>query len=143
MADRDVINDPFPREQAAVAARVNEILDAVNAQDVDRLDALHLWGPKFSKFDDGEPAGRQDAATTRQIERELVAAATAISFRAEDLQIDVFGPAAVATFVLDWSAAMPDGETYAARSRASLVLVDDRGDWKIVHEHFSAFPGAA
>jgi ketosteroid isomerase-like protein len=143
MADRDVVNDLFPQAQAAVAARVHEILDAVNAQDVDRLDAHHLWGPKFSKFDDGEPAGRQDAATTRQLERELVAAARAISFRAEDLKIDVFGPAAVATFVLDWSATMPDGETYASRSRATLVLVDDRGDWKIAHEHFSVFPGAA
>ena len=143
MANDDVVNDPFPQAQAAISARVQEILDAVNAQDVDRLDAHHLWGPKFSKFDDGEPAGRQDAETTRQIERELVAAATAISFRAEDLKVDVFGPAAVATFVLDWSATMPDGDTYAARSRATLVFVDDRGEWKIVHEHFSAFPDAA
>ena len=78
-----------------------------------------------------------------QIERGLVVAAKAISFRAEDRKIDIFGSAAVATLVLDWSATMPDGETYAARSRVTLVLVDDRGACKIAHEHFSAFPGAA
>lgn len=143
MAGEDVVNDLLPQAQVAVAARVNEILEAVNAQDVDLLDAYHPWGPKFSKFDDGEPAERQDAETTRQSERELVAAARAIAFRAEDLKVDVFGPAAVATFVLDWSATMQDGETYAARSRATLVCVDDGRDWKIVHEHFSVFPSAA
>lgn len=143
MIAHDMIHDPFPQAQAAVAARARETLDAVNAQDADRLDALHPWGPKFSKFDDGEPAGRQDAEATRRIERELVATATAISFRAADVKVDVVGPIAVATFVLDWSATMPGDKTYAARSRATLVMVDDRGDWKIVHEHFSVFPGAA
>jgi ketosteroid isomerase-like protein len=69
--------------------------------------------------------------------------AEAIAFRAEDLKVDVFGPAAVATFVLDWTATMPGGETYEAQSRATLVFVDDEGDWKIVHEHFSVFPSAA
>lgn len=72
-----------------------------------------------------------------------MAAAQAIAFRAEDLKVDVFGPAAVATFVVDCSATMPDGETYEVRSRATLVFVDDGGDWKIAYEHFSVFPSAA
>jgi len=38
---------------------------------------------------------------------------------------------------------LPDDQAYAARSRATLVVVDDGGEWKMVHEHFSAFPGAA
>ena len=142
MANDDVVHEMYPEAQAAVAARVQEILDAVNAQDLDRLDAHHLWGPKFSKFDDGEPFERQDAETTRQIERELVAAATAIAFQAENMKVDVFGPVAVATFILDWSATMPNDQEYAARSRATLVLVDDGGEWKMVHEHFSAFPSS-
>ena len=143
MAGKDVVNDLDPEARTAVAGRVQDILDAVNAQDVDRLEAHHLWGPKFSKFDDGEPYERQDAETTRQLERELVTAAKAISFRAEDLKVDVFGEVAVATFVLDWAATMPDDQEYAARSRGTLVFVSDGGEWKIVHEHFSAFPSAA
>ena len=139
----DVVSNPYPEAQAAVARRVQEILAAVEARDVDRLDTYHLFGPKYSKFDDGEPAGRQDAATAQQLERELVAAAKALRFRAEDLKVDVFGPAAVATFVLDWAATMPDDQEYASRSRATLVFVDDGGEWKMVHEHFSAFPGVA
>ena len=139
----DVVSNPYPEAQAAVARRVQEIMDAVEARDVDLLDTYHLFGPKYSKFDDGEPAGRQDAATAQAIERELVASAEALRFRAEDLKVDVFGSVAIATFVLDWAATMPDDQQYAARSRATLVLVDDAGEWKMVHEHFSAFPAPA
>ncbi len=139
----DLVTASFPEAQAAVSRRVQEILAAVEAQDVDRLDTYHLFGPKYSKFDDGEPAGRQDAATAQQLERELVMAATALRFRAEDLKVDVFGPVAIATFILDWAATMPDSQEYTARSRATLVLVDDAGAWKIVHEHFSPFPSTA
>jgi ketosteroid isomerase-like protein len=143
MGSTDVVGDLFPEAQAAVVQRVQDILAAVEAQDVDRLDSYHLFGPKYSKFDDGEPAGRQDAATAQQLERELVASAKTLRFRAEDLKVDVFGPVAVATLILDWAATMPDDQEYAARSRATLVFVDDGSEWKLVHEHFSAFPGAA
>ncbi len=140
MAGRDVVHGQHPAAQAAVARRVREIMDAVGAKDVDRLDGYHLFGPKFTKFDDAAPFERQDAETTRRLERELVSAAEALAFRAEDLKVDVFGPAAVATFTLDWATTMPDGQEYAARSRATLVLVEDGAEWKIVHEHFSPFP---
>ena len=142
MAGQDVVHGQHPAAQAAVARRVQEILDAVGAKDVDRLDSYHLFGPKFTKFDDAEPYDRQDAETTRRLERELVSAAEALAFRHEELKVDVFGPVAVATFVLDWAATMPDGQEYAARSRATLVLVEDGAEWKIVHEHFSPVPDA-
>ncbi len=80
-----LVTEPYPDAQAAVTRRVHEIMAAVEAKDVDRLDSYHLFGPKYSKFDDGEPAERQDAATAQQLERELVLAATALQFRADDL----------------------------------------------------------
>lgn len=49
MAGEDVAHDLFPQARAAVVARVNEILEAMNAQDVDRLDAHHLWGSQVQQ----------------------------------------------------------------------------------------------
>lgn len=137
----DIARDPFPEAEAAVTRRVREILAAVEANDVDRPEGYHLFGPKHSKFVDGDPAGRQDAATAQRLERELVLAAEALRFRAEDLKVNASGPVAVATFVLDWAATMPDGQEFASRSRATLVLGEDADDWKLTHEHFSVFPG--
>jgi ketosteroid isomerase-like protein len=138
----DIVHGTFPDAQAAIATRIQEIMDTVNAQDVETLDSHHLWGPRFSKFDD-DPPGRQDAAMTRQIERELVSSATAIHFEASDVKVDVFGSAAVATFFLDYSATMPVDQSFAASVRSTLVFVHDGTDWKIVHEHFSPVPGSA
>ena len=142
MSGTDIIHGLYPEAQAAVAARIQEIMDAVKAKDVELLESHHLWGPKFSKYDE-DPPGRQDAEMTRQIERELVEGATSLDFRASDIKVDVFGQVAVATFVLDYSATMPDDQEFSASQRSTLVFVDTGSDWKIVHEHFSPVPGAA
>ena len=57
----DILTEPYVDSQKAVAARLEEILDACRVKDFDRLVAYHLAGPKFTKFDDAEPLDRQDA----------------------------------------------------------------------------------
>ena len=64
----DVISERFEASQQAVSARIGEILDAVTVKDFDRLVSYHLDGPKFTKFDDVEPLGRQDAETAMRTE---------------------------------------------------------------------------
>ena len=56
----DIARDSYPAEQAAVSKMLTELMQAVRSKDLDRVEAFHLYGPKFSKFDDsgGE---RQDA----------------------------------------------------------------------------------
>ncbi|HVM14464.1 MAG TPA: nuclear transport factor 2 family protein [Egibacteraceae bacterium] len=134
----DLINDPFEAEQRAVAARVEEIFAAARVKDFDRLAGYHLDGPKFSKFDDFEPLDRQDAAQARTSEEEGLGAVTGFRYQLDDLKVDVFGPVAVTTFVLDSSFAV-DGETIATRARATLVMVADGDHWRIAHEHFSSY----
>ena len=58
-----MLTEPYPEAQARVEQRLQEIMDAVMTKDVDRLDSCHLFGTKFTKFDDVDPPGRQDAAT--------------------------------------------------------------------------------
>ena len=141
MASEDVVADPFPDAQAAVERRLREVMDAAQTQDVDRLESYHLYGPKFTKFDDFEPLERQDAETTRQLEREAITGVKAFVPHVADLKVDVFGPVAVATFVFNYDVTTNDGEELSVRARATLVFVEDGAAWKIVHEHFSPFKG--
>jgi ketosteroid isomerase-like protein len=135
----EILTEPYAQAQAEVTATVHAIMAAATRRDVDALDAFHAFGPKFTKFDDFEPLARQDAETTRRLEREAVCGVAAFTARVEDLKVDVFGPAAVATFVLDYGAVTNDDETMAFRARATLVLVTHQGRWLIVHEHLSPF----
>lgn len=135
----DIIRDPFAKSQAAVAERIGEIMAAVEQQDCDRLESYHLWGPKFTKFDDWEPLDRQDAEITKRIEREGIGGAKGFRARAADLKVDVFGPVAVATFVFEYEMTLVTNEEIPARARATMVFVQQDGEWLITHEHFSAF----
>ena len=63
-----------------------------------------------------------------------------LEMRAEQLKIDQFGNAAVATFILHYSFKMQNGSDFDKRTQGTLVLVKDGGEWKITHEHFSAMP---
>jgi len=60
------------------------------------------------------------------------------TYKVDGLRVDVFGPAAIATFVLDYGF-VADSEHIAVRARSTLVFVADGADWKIAHEHLSPF----
>ena len=134
----DVITEPFQTSQAAVSARIEEILDAVRVKDFDRLAAYHLAGPKFTKFDDVEPFDWQDAETAMRAEVEEFSALEDFDGGFEDLKIDVFGPVAIATGIFRATYRVGD-DTDSAAARSTVVFVDDDGDWLIAHEHHSPF----
>jgi ketosteroid isomerase-like protein len=134
----DMFTDAFETSQAAVAARLEQILEAATVKDLDRLAGYHLAGPKFTKFDDVEPLGRQDAETAMRSEAEQFAAIDDFHGRFGDLKIDVFGPVAIATAVLVWDA-RTEGESVSGRTRTTLVFVERGGEWLIAHEHLSPF----
>ncbi len=138
MAGENVITDLFPEAQAAVERRLQEIMDAAQTKDVDRLESYHHYGPKFTKFDDFEPLERQDAEATRRLEREAILGVEEFSPQVVDLKVDVFGPVALATFVMAYDVAA-DGERHAFRARATMVFANEGGEWLVVHEHFSPF----
>lgn len=54
----------------------------------------------------------------------------------KDLAIAVYGDTAVATFNGDYSGKI-DGHPVAVKQGTTMVFVKYKGDWKIVHEHFS------
>lgn len=135
----DIITDPFESAQVSVQARIEQVLGAVTAKDFDRLASYHLVGPKFTKFDDVEPLGRQDAETGMRLEVEQFSGMEDFHGRFDDLKIDVFGPVAIATGIFVWDCRL-EGELVSGRTRSTLVFVDSNEQWVIAHEHHSPLP---
>ena len=134
-----VLTDVYPSEVARVEERLNEIMAAARNKAIEELESYHAFGPKFTKFDDFEPLDRQDAETTRRIEREAILGVDEFAPAVVDLRVDVFGSVAVATFVMDYEVLEPGGERHSFRARATMVFASEDGQWLIVHEHFSPF----
>jgi len=122
-------------DQAKVTKTINEIIDAAQKKQIDRLESFHAYGPKFSKFED-DSLGRQDAAAGKKGERDGIMGVKSFNAKVSDLKVDVFGNSAVATMILAYE--VDTGKEKAAgKDRATLVFVKEGGAWKIVHEHAS------
>jgi ketosteroid isomerase-like protein len=133
-----LIDTPRLDVQQQVADTLHDIMTAAAAKDFDRLADHHLDSPKFTKFDDFEPLERQDAATARQSEEAGLGAVENFTYELDGLKVDVFGQAAIATFVFHYQFDA-EGKHAALRARATMVFVSDGTTWKIAHEHFSPF----
>ncbi|MCU1279217.1 MAG: hypothetical protein JWM53_2763 [bacterium] len=131
----DVMKDAFADDQAKITKLLQEIVDAAQKKELDKLDAFHAYGPKFTKFEDDQLA-RQDAEAGKKGERDSLAAIKSFHAKVENLKVDVFGAAAVATFILAYDVDTGK-EKMAAKDRSTFVFAKDGGTWKIVHEHNS------
>jgi hypothetical protein len=134
-----ILTKPYTSEQLEVERRLEDIMSAARRQAIDELESYHAFGPKFTKFDDFEPLERQDGEATRRLEREAILGVNEFDPRLLDLKVDVFGPVAVTTFVMDYRVVDNQDERHSFRARATLVLAREEGEWLIVHEHFSPF----
>ena len=121
-------------EQAAVKTRLAEIFRAAETKDMQRLDSYHAYGPHFTKF--ASSGQRMDAAAAREGEHVGLRATAGLKLQADELKIDVFGNAAVATFIAAMSF-QSGADKVTKRERCTLLFVKSSGSWKIVHEHFS------
>ena len=134
------LNDPHPAEQAQIENRLKEIFDAATKKDFPRLDSYHFYGPKFTKFATESP-DRQDSVAAREAEHNGLKAVSGIKVQLANLKIDVFQDVGVATFLLRYSFSVGT-ESVEREAKGTLVLINDRGTWKIVHEHFSTLNSA-
>ena len=133
-----ILSDAYASEQMEVERRLEDVMSAARRRAVDELESYHAFGPKFTKFDDFAPLERQDGETTRRLEREAILGADEFDPRLAGLKVDVFGPVAVTTFVME-SRVAAEGERHEFSARGTLVFAKAGGEWLIVHEHFSPF----
>ena len=138
----DAASETNPEAQAQVRKRLDEIWATFVSKDVSKLESFHLYGPRFTAFKDGQ--ARTDGEANKKGEREFAAVLTDSRVDMKDLAIAVYGDTAIATFNGDFSGKI-DGHPVAEKQAATMVFVKYKGDWKIVHEHFSPLgpPGPA
>ena len=130
----DVATDPNQEAQAQVKKRLDEIWANGVTKDFAKQESFHLYGPKFTEFKDGQPRG--DAEANKKEEKEIISMLVDPKIDMKDLAIAVYGDTAIATFNGDSSAKI-GGKPMAMKEAATMVFVKYKGDWKIVHEHFS------
>jgi ketosteroid isomerase-like protein len=133
-AKRDIINDAFSEEQAQIQMLLDEIFASGQKKELDRLASYHLYGPKFTEFKNGQP--RHGAEEGRKGEQEIFTAFSDFAYDLNDLNVNVFGDVAIATFHGHFTAKMSENPI-AFALQATMVFVKDGNNWKITHEHFS------
>lgn len=132
----DTINDTFASEQDKIKSMLADIFNTAKAKNMDSLDAFHLRGAKFSRFD-GENPGRQDYEMGKKSEYDFFTGVTEFNFTLPDVKVDVFDDTAIASFIIAYDVIMSD-TTISGKEKGTLVFVKDKTKWKIAHEHFSS-----
>jgi ketosteroid isomerase-like protein len=103
--------------------------------------------PRFTKFGDSPPYDRRDFERALMLEQLHFASLSDYDFKIENLNTEVTGDAAVATFVLEVTGMIIDdysfrGTSIHNKSRVTIVLQKDKkGQWRMVHQHLSKLAG--
>ena len=138
----DGIMNEYPEEKAEVLQTMGEITESVKAGDIDKLISFHAYGPKFTEFKQGAPrnGGEENEAFERGV---FGSVQEVIKMDGNDMKVAVYyGNVAVVTFHSDFHLQFEE-ELAVVNDQISLVFVkNNRGDWKIVHEHHSPLVAA-
>ena len=131
----DLVNDEFPESEEAIKKTMDSIAQSVMEGDIDRLISFHAYSPKFTEFKNGEP--RNGGQENEEFERNVFGSVTEIvKFDMNDMQVAVFGDVANVTLHSDFQ--LKFGEDLAVvNEQISLLFVDTKDGWRIVHEHHS------
>ena len=131
----DLVNDEFPDAKQEVKMTMDSIAQSVKDGEIDRLISFHAYSPKFTEFKNGEP--RNGGAENEEFERNVFGSVTEIlKFDMNDMKIAVYGEVANVTLHSDFH--LKFGEDLAVvNEQISLLFVDTKNGWRIVHEHHS------
>ncbi|WP_019669876.1 YybH family protein [Eudoraea adriatica] len=129
----DLVNDVFPESEEAIRKTMDSIAQSVMDGDIARLISFHAYSPKFTEFKNGEP--RNGGQENEEFERNVFGSVTEIvKFDMNDMQVAVFGDVANVTLHSDFQ--LKFGEDLAVvNEQISLLFVDTKDGWRIVHEH--------
>ncbi|MEE9363432.1 MAG: nuclear transport factor 2 family protein [Cellulophaga sp.] len=131
----DLINDEFSEVKIEVMALMNELKQAINDGDVDKIISFHAYGPKFTEFKGGEK--RVGSKENEEYERGVFGnLSEVVKFNYDDLKIAVYDNVANVTFHSDFHFKFGEDEV-VVKDQITLLLVKTEKGWKCVHEHHS------
>lgn len=123
--------------QEAVKSIVFQRIEGIKRKDAETIQGL-IDKEHYTKFDDWPPFERQGLDGLRR-EAEALKVLKEYRYEINDLRIDLFGDAALASFIIKYSGRMRHLD-FNVKSRVTIVLFKVGDEWKIVHEHWSRFP---
>jgi hypothetical protein len=126
----------YPEERAAIREMLEQLRLSLASLDLDRIESHHLYGPKFTRVQNGR---RMEAEAGRQIERDLFGSFDRFDSQFKDVRIDVFEHTALVTCVYQVEVEV-GGETNVSKIYLTFLLVNDGGQWKIIHEGLFDLP---
>lgn len=108
-----------------------------------------FFAEHFTKFGDSPPYDLRDIDRALMLEQLQFASISDYDFKINDLKIEIVaaGEAAVATFTLESTGIIVDDYSFrgtAINNKARVTIVfqkDKRGEWKMLHQHFSKMLG--
>ena len=132
-------------DRKEVEAVIVAFFEAGKNKDLAALADFHSSQESFTKFDENPPYTRQNSEEAFIYEQATFANISDYSYKIDDLRIDLFGDAAVATFYLTYKGIFVndysfEGSPVGSRARVTMVLSRTNTGWRISHEHFSRFP---
>lgn len=115
------------------------------SKDIEKIE--EFLDPRFTKFGDSPPYDRRDFGRALMLEQLHFASLSDYDFKIENLNTEVMGDVAVATFLLEVTGMIIDDYSFRGmsvnnKSRVTIVLQKDKKDqWKMVHQHLSKLAG--
>jgi ketosteroid isomerase-like protein len=133
------------KDRKDVEAVIVAFFEAGKNKDLTTLADFHSSRDSFTKFDENPPYTRQNSDEAFVYEQAAFANISDYNYKLEELRIDLFGEAAVATFYLTYTGMFIndysfEGYPVGSRARVTMVLRRTPRGWRIAHEHLSRFP---
>lgn len=136
---------PADKDRKDIESVIIAFFEAGKTKDLTSLADFHSSHETFTKFDENPPYTRQNSEEAFVYEQAAFANISDYSYKIEELRIDLFGDAAVASFYLTYGGMFVndysfEGSPVGSRVRATMVLARTGRGWRIAHEHLSRFP---
>jgi hypothetical protein len=112
--------------------------EAIKQRDHEKIASL-IDPRRYTKFDDWPPFKRMGLNGFEE-EKAALKVLKEYVYRIEEPIIQISDRTAWVTFYLNYAGRIRDLD-FAIKSRATVIMVKTEEGWKIVHEHYSRFPG--
>jgi len=122
----------------AVKAVITQRIDGVRRRDMEAILGT-IDKERYTKFDDWPPFDRQGPEALDS-EAQAFKVLKEYSYEIFNWKVDVFGDASLASFIINYRGVIRE-LSFNIKSRVTVLLMNKDGEWKIVHEHWSRFPG--
>lgn len=124
--------------EAAVKSVIIGRIEGIRRRDPEAISKL-IDGDRYTKFDDWPPYELQGPEALNS-EAEALRVLKEYTYETMNWKINILGDSALAAFTIRYRGTIRD-RSFDLRSRVTAVLARRGDGWRIVHEHWSRFPG--